>query len=106
MNCSKPILLSRSRLRQFRRSFSTVQDVPVVPISSARPAPILQRALSATEPRTDWLRDEISQLYNAPLFELHYAAVRWSHRLDQFLTWTTGHRPQTVSPPRCRADVH
>jgi biotin synthase len=46
-----------------------VQDVP-----SYAPT-VLQKALAATEPRTDWLKDEISQIYNAPLFELHYAAV-------------------------------
>jgi biotin synthase len=71
MNCSKPVIRnSRGGLRLVRRSFSSVQDVP-----SYAPT-VLQKALAATEPRTDWLKDEISQIYNAPLFELHYAAVR------------------------------
>jgi hypothetical protein len=71
MNCSKPIIrTSRGGLRLFRRSFSSVQDVPVYAST------ILQKCLSATEPRTDWLKDEISELYDAPLMELHYAAVR------------------------------
>ena len=53
-----PVLSSRS-LATIRERLSTT----------------LQDAVQATAPRTNWTREEISDLYNSPLMELSYAAV-------------------------------
>ncbi|KAF2493825.1 biotin synthase [Lophium mytilinum] len=68
------------------RPFSTVQDV--VPGSSTGPpqAPtpqrtsVLQDALQSTAPRTNWTKEEISEIYNTPLMELSYAAATLHRR--------------------------
>jgi hypothetical protein len=64
------------------RPLSTVRDVPLTgstlpyQVSAAAPtANALQKALNAGAPRTNWTKEEISEIYNTPLFELHYAAV-------------------------------
>jgi len=36
---------------------------------------IFQQAVNATEPRTNWTKDEISQIHQTPLMELAFAAV-------------------------------
>lgn len=63
------------------RPLSSVRDVPIsastIPFQVA-PAgkSVLQQAVDAQAPRTNWTKDEIAELYNTPLYELHYAAVR------------------------------
>jgi hypothetical protein len=39
----------------------------------------LHDALNATGARTNWTKEEISDIYNTPLIELQYAAVRFFH---------------------------
>lgn len=61
------------------RAFSTVQDTPILstspPPQAAQSTSILQDALNAAGPRTNWTKDEISQIYNTPLVELQYTAA-------------------------------
>ncbi|KAF2672403.1 biotin synthase [Microthyrium microscopicum] len=62
------------------RSFSSVRDVPItsstLPYQVSQPkTSALQEALAASAPRTNWTKEEISEIYNTPLFELHYAAA-------------------------------
>lgn len=62
------------------RAFSTVQDAPMfntsLPIQATQNTP-LQDAVDASGPRMNWTKEEISQIYNTPLIELQYAAVRY-----------------------------
>jgi hypothetical protein len=63
------------------RPLSSVRDVPItastIPYQVAPAAKsVLQQAIDAKGPRTNWTKEEISELYNTPLYELHYAAVR------------------------------
>ncbi|KAL1863672.1 biotin synthase [Paecilomyces lecythidis] len=58
------------------RSYGTVQGTPPAAASLAsRIPPALQEATAATAPRTNWTRDEIKQIYEAPLNQLTYAAA-------------------------------
>ncbi|WEW58246.1 biotin synthase [Emydomyces testavorans] len=63
----------------FRRSYGTVQNSIISPAtSSSSSAPIpnaLHDAVSATGPRMDWTREEIQNIYDAPLNELTYASA-------------------------------
>lgn len=60
------------------RSYGTVQNTipkgPTQATSSSSTA--LQNAVAAEAPRTSWTRDEIQQIYETPLHQLTYAAVR------------------------------
>lgn len=65
------------------RSFSSVRDVVPNPISAPPPpaahiksGKALNNALQANAPRNNWTKEEISEIYNTPLIELQYAAVR------------------------------
>lgn len=62
------------------RSFSTVIDAPIDPRTQRASPPagkssILDDARQATATRTNWTKEEISQVYNTPLIELTYASV-------------------------------
>lgn len=64
-----------------RRCYGSVSTVTNGPsMQSATPTSIprdsvFQEAIEATEPRTNWTRDEIQQIYHTPLIELAFAAV-------------------------------
>ncbi|EON60801.1 hypothetical protein W97_00010 [Coniosporium apollinis CBS 100218] len=65
------------QLKQASRAFSTVLDTPT--ISAETPASpstrsTLQDALTANRPRTNWTKEEISDIYNTPLMELAFVA--------------------------------
>ena len=62
------------------RPFSTVIDAPVDPRTqqitpSVGKRSVFEDAVQATAPRTNWTRDEISQVYSTSLMELTYASV-------------------------------
>jgi biotin synthase len=70
--------------RAYVRSFSSVVDTPITPVSGgpppppqarARPGNVVQEALAARDVRHNWTREEISEIYNTSLFDLQYAAV-------------------------------
>ncbi|KAF1993378.1 biotin synthase [Amniculicola lignicola CBS 123094] len=72
----------RSRTRLLYRPFSTVIDTPVDPASqqTLQDSPlvstnVLEDAVQATAPRTNWTREQISSIYNVPLIDLTYAAA-------------------------------
>lgn len=71
--------MSRSVIRIVsRRSYGTVQPatgVPVSPWTSPRMPAALKEATAAQTPRTSWTRDEIQQIYEAPLSQLTHSAV-------------------------------
>jgi hypothetical protein len=43
---------------------------------------VFQEALQSTTARTNWTKEEISEIYNTPLMELSYAAVRTTFLQD------------------------
>ena len=64
------------------RPFSTVIDAPISPAEQRTPpaAPsssgsVFSDAVQATGPRTNWTKEQISEVYNTPLIELTYGAV-------------------------------
>lgn len=60
-----------------RRSYGTVQSTsPSAAAIASRIPPALREATAATAPRTNWTREEIQQIYETPLNQLTYAAVR------------------------------
>jgi len=66
------------------RTHSTVHDAPQATVSLGQgppPPPVgsstaFDRALNATGPRSDWTKEEISEIHQKPLMELAFAAVR------------------------------
>ncbi|KAL1960279.1 hypothetical protein VTO42DRAFT_8239 [Malbranchea cinnamomea] len=59
-----------------RRSLSTVHDIsPSAPRATAPLSTVLQDAVAAKGPRTNWTRDEIQQIYDTPLHQLTFAAA-------------------------------
>ncbi|KAL3427479.1 biotin synthetase [Phlyctema vagabunda] len=69
------LLKSTSALR-IRRTYGTVSDGPPLmgePVAVSQKS-VLQQAVEAKTTRTSWTRDEIKQIYNAPLMELAFAA--------------------------------
>ena len=60
------------------RAYGTVQSPPSAGTLPSRIPMALQDATAATAPRTSWTRDEIRQIYETPLNQLTYAAVRCS----------------------------
>ncbi|CAO2654704.1 Nn.00g114370.m01.CDS01 [Neocucurbitaria sp. VM-36] len=79
---ARPFGFIRSPTRM--RPFSTVIDAPIDP-RTQRAVPYtgqsssFEDARQATAPRTNWTKEEISQIYNTPLIELTYASVCWSN---------------------------
>lgn len=67
--------LSRSLSRTLLRSYGTVQGPPSAASVAGRVPGALVDATNATAPRTNWTREEISQIYNTPLNQLTYASV-------------------------------
>ncbi|KAF2738974.1 biotin synthase [Polyplosphaeria fusca] len=67
---------SRAFTPRLSRCFSTVVDAPPnpAPPPKAPSGSVFQDAFGAVAPRTNWTRDEISQVYNTPLIELTFAA--------------------------------
>jgi biotin synthase len=62
------------------RKFSTVLDTPVYPSSQrgnglGTQSAVFLDALYATGPRTNWTKEEISELYHTSLIDLTYASV-------------------------------
>lgn len=91
------------------RKYSIVHDIPRTTGSiphAAPPAPfstsVFQNAVNAARPRHDWTKEDISQIYKTPIFELAYAAVRdiQSDKEDH-ADKITEHSPQTLSQTRC-----
>jgi len=74
-------VLSSAHTTQFGRPFSTVLDTPIDPKTqkvtppAIRKSSVYEDAVNATGPRTNWTREEISEIYNTPLIRLTYAAV-------------------------------
>jgi biotin synthase len=67
------------RILRFARPFGTVVDPPYQPTSDPPPAPsqsVFQNAVQAESPRNTWTKEEIAAVYNMPLIDLTYAAVR------------------------------
>jgi hypothetical protein len=70
------------RTQQSFRAFSTVVDGSVdarlqrftPPITRATSS-VYENALTATAPRTNWTKEEISEIYNTSLVDLTYASV-------------------------------
>lgn len=63
------------------RPFSTVIDVNVDPRTQQITPPagrrsVFEEAVRAAGPRTNWTKEEISEVYNTSLIELTYASVR------------------------------
>lgn len=67
--------LPRSLPRIVLRSYGTVQGPPSAAAIASRIPSALTEATAATAPRTNWTREEVSQIYNTPLNELTYASV-------------------------------
>ena len=74
--------LGRSLFQQ--RCYSTVHDVPQtagafsqspLPTPPQRTSSLLDQAASATAPRSNWTKDEITEIHQTPLMELAFAAV-------------------------------
>jgi hypothetical protein len=68
------------RSLQITRPFSTVLDTLVDPgtqqlRSVARTGSVFENALNASAPRTNWTKEEISEVYNTSLIDLTYASV-------------------------------
>jgi biotin synthase len=68
------------RSLQITRSFSTVLDAPVDPgtqqlRSPTRAGSVFESALNASAPRTNWTKEEISEVYNTSLIDLTHASV-------------------------------
>jgi hypothetical protein len=59
------------------RSFSTVLDTPVDPATQQirRIRSVFKDALDAKAPRTNWTKEEITEVYNTSLIDLTYASV-------------------------------
>lgn len=72
------LLLAR-RPQYAYRSFSTVLDTPIDPRTQqatppARLTSVFEDALNASGPRTNWTKEEISEVYNTSLIDLTFAA--------------------------------
>lgn len=67
----------------YARYYSIVHDVPrtAAGLSPTPPPPqpqsrsVFEEAVNATGPRTNWTKDEITQIHQTPLMELAFAAV-------------------------------
>lgn len=75
------IIVPRTQLSLCSRSFSTVLDAPVDPRTQqitppTRVTSVFDEALNAKGPRTNWSKEEISEVYNTSLIDLTHAAVR------------------------------
>lgn len=68
-------VLPRSLPRTVLRSYGTVQGPPSAASFASRIPSALAEATAATAPRTNWTREEVSQIYNTPLNQLTYASV-------------------------------
>ena len=74
-------VVSSSSPSIWSRSLSTPVEDSFTPIVAAPPAPpaagsALRDALNARAPRYNWTKDEIREIYNTPLMELAFQAVR------------------------------
>ncbi|KAI9833465.1 MAG: hypothetical protein M1819_003623 [Sarea resinae] len=63
-----------------RRCYGTVQDeavtpIPTTPVQQPKKGNVLQEALKATGPRTNWTREEIQEIFDTPLNNLTYASA-------------------------------
>ncbi|KAJ5166297.1 Biotin synthase [Penicillium canariense] len=67
--------LPRALPRSFLRSYGTVQGPPSAAAIASRVPGVLVEAISATAPRTNWTREEVSAVYNTPLNQLTYASA-------------------------------
>jgi hypothetical protein len=74
--------LGRSLFQQ--RCYSIVHDVPQnasalsqspLPTPPQQTSSLLDQAASATGPRSNWTKDEITEIHQTPLMELAFAAV-------------------------------
>ncbi|KAF2101765.1 biotin synthase [Rhizodiscina lignyota] len=63
------------------RAASSVAVTPTSQPSTQQSA--IRKALDADGPRTDWTREQISEIYNAPLFDLQYQAATVHRRFHK-----------------------
>lgn len=70
--------MSLLRFSRLTRAYGTVQSPPSAGTLPSRVPVALQEATAATAPRTNWTKDEVRQVYETPLNQLTYAAVRAS----------------------------
>lgn len=62
---------------QKSRNYGTVSSVPPQATETSSTSPskdVYQEALNATEPRSNWTREEIKAIYDKPLMELCWGA--------------------------------
>ena len=80
-----PMRLASSFRHQIRQigsttpQYGTVHDIDSATAQRAAhqtPNDIFTKAIHANGPRSNWTREEIAQVYNTPLLELAFAAVR------------------------------
>lgn len=72
--------MSLLRFSRLTRAYGTVQSLPSAGTLPSRVPVALQEATAATAPRTNWTKDEVRQVYETPLNQLTYAAVRASRK--------------------------
>ncbi|KAE9367805.1 putative biotin synthase [Stipitochalara longipes BDJ] len=64
-------LLQETRAQSLVRKYGTVSSVTA---GSTPQSPVLDRALEANVPRTNWTKEEIKEIYDTPLMKLAFAA--------------------------------
>ena len=110
-------LPSRHASTCISRSFSTVIDAPVhssvTRSPPTSPTSVFQDAIQAVSPRTNWTREEISEVYNTPLIELTYASVCHispgtdvSLKADALSGYCSSSLPQSWGNPNVHLNEH
>ncbi|KAF2031571.1 biotin synthase [Setomelanomma holmii] len=82
---ARPIGPRFTTYRPYIRSFSTVVDAPIDPTTqrintASAGRSVFDDAALALAPRTNWTKDEISEVYNTSLIELTYASATMHRR--------------------------
>jgi hypothetical protein len=95
----------------YQRSYSVVHDAPQtagslahtpIPPPPQRTSSLLEQAANATAPRSNWTKDEITEIHQTPLMELAFAAVCSRHGFPSVNARTCG----TLKPqPSFKADA-
>lgn len=77
---------ARSAIRA-SRGYGTVSEAPIDPATMGikKEKSVFQTAVEATSPRINWTREEIKEIYDMPLMELAFAAVRLHYHHCQSL---------------------
>jgi biotin synthase len=66
-------LLQESKPQYVLRRYGTVSSVS----AESTPPSVFSNALDANAPRHNWTREEIKEIYDTPLMNLAFAAVRY-----------------------------